>query len=89
MFQAKACNQQAGFLACAQLVEVVDGFPELFRGHRQVFDDVHRIAQDAVDQRLDPWVAGVIEQAAGVLEKFLGVGSVGNLDVHLGGFLIL
>ncbi|MNF84434.1 hypothetical protein D3C84_667950 [compost metagenome] len=82
VFQAKACNQQAGFLACAQLVEVVDGFPELLRGHLQVFNDVHRIAQDAVDQRLGPWIALVVEQAAGVFEELLGAGSVGNSDVH-------
>ncbi|MCY1437542.1 hypothetical protein D9M71_537080 [compost metagenome] len=89
VLQANTGHQQPGFLARAQHVEVVDGFPELFRGHGQVFDDVHRITQDAIDQCLGPWVAGVVEQAAGLFEKFLDFGSVGNLDVHFEGFLIL
>ncbi|MCY1175057.1 hypothetical protein D9M73_152790 [compost metagenome] len=89
VLQANTGHQQPGFLARAQHVEVVDGFPELFRGHGQVFDDVHRITQDAVDQRLGPWIAGVVEQAAGFFEKFLDFGSVGNFDVHFSGFLIL
>ncbi|MNI11131.1 hypothetical protein D3C73_642640 [compost metagenome] len=89
VLQTETGHHQPGFLASAQHVEVVDGFPELFRGHGQVFDDVHRITQDAVDQRLGPWIAGVVEQAAGFFEKFLDFGSVGNFDVHFSGFLIL
>ena len=84
MLQAQAGHHQPGFLARTQHVQVVDRFPELFRGHGQVFDDVHRITQDAVDQGLGPWIAGVVVQAAGFFEKFLDFGSVGNLDVHFG-----
>src|SRR5476649_2499544 len=84
MLQAEPGDQQASLLPRTQHVEVIDGFPELFRGHGEVFDDVHRIAQDPVNQRLDPRITGLVEQTAGLFEKLLGTGSVGNLDVHGG-----
>jgi hypothetical protein len=88
MLQAQPCREQAGFLVLAQFVEVVDRLPELFRSHFQVFDDVHRVPQDPVDQRLGPWVAAVVKVAAGFFEKLLGVSSLGKSDGH-GAILIL
>jgi hypothetical protein len=88
MLQAEPGGEQSGLLVLAQFVEVVDRLPELFRGHVQVFDDVYRIAQDPVDQRLGARVAAVSEVAAGFFEKPLGVGSLGQSDGH-GAFLIL
>src|SRR5476649_710514 len=88
MLQAQAGSEQPRFLMFAQLVEVVDRLPELLRGHFQVFDDVHRVAQDPVNQRLGARVASVIVVAAGFFEKRLGVGSLGKSDGH-GAILIL
>ena len=82
MLKPKASHQQPGFLARAQYVQVVHGFPELFRGHGKVFDDGYRVPQDTADQRFDPRVARIVVQAAGLVEKFLGAGSMGNLGVH-------
>ncbi len=88
MLQAQPGSKQTGFLVLAQFVEVIDRFPKLFRGHLQVFDDVHRVAQDPVNQRLGARVAAVVEAAAGFFEKLLGVGSLGKSDGH-GAILIL
>ena len=89
MLKTEPGDYQPGLLTRAQYVEVVNGFPELFRGHGEVFDDVDRITQDAVDQGLGPRIAGIVVQAAGLFEKLLDLGSVGDLDVYFVGFLIL
>lgn len=88
MLQAKPGGEQTGFLVLAQFVEVVDRRPELFGGNFQVFDDVHRVPQDPVNQRLGARVAAFAAVAAGFIEKLLGVGSLGQSDGH-GAILIL
>ncbi len=88
MLQSESGDQQAGFVATAETVDVVHRLPELVLGDFQVFDDPCGVRQDAVDHRLQAAATRVVVEAAGFLEELLHVVGVGDFHSHGSGLVL-
>jgi len=82
VLQAEASNQQAGFVAATQAVEVVDSQPELVLGHFEVLDDPRHVIDDAQHQLLDAGITAVVVVAADLLEEVLNLRGLGDFHGH-------
>ncbi|KPW98456.1 hypothetical protein ALO50_200146 [Pseudomonas syringae pv. cerasicola] len=87
MLEPQPRDQQTGFLTAAKHVEVIDGFPELFRRNAQVFDDFYRLGQHPVHNAFHPRAATRLVKAASLIEELLHIVGLGNAYAH-GLFLI-
>jgi hypothetical protein len=78
--EAQARGQQGGLAVLAQIVEVVDGTPEFFRGDVQILDELEDIVHDAVNDGFYPLVAAGLVQTGYFFQQCCDFLSVHGLD---------
>ncbi len=78
VLQAEAGDQQSGFLARAQVVEVAHRLPEFLGRHLQVLDHADAVGEDTVHDGLEARIAGVLLEAAGDFKELLHIGGLGK-----------